>query len=71
MHEGKNDLINSRKNTRYLYGEEIISQESKSVVCQYCAKMFTCQQNLGEHKLTVPMIEKWFKCKISPKTVKK
>ena len=68
VHEGKNDLIKSGKLTTYLSEEEVKSQESKRVVCQSCAEMSSCQNNLEEHELTVHMIKKYFKCMISPET---
>ena len=47
------------------------SDETKMIACQCCAELFTCQQNLEEHELTIHMIKKCFKCLICPKTFQK
>ena len=71
MHDGKNDVIKWGKIKRYLSEEEVRSQESKQVACEYCAENFSCQQNQEEHLKTVHGVECFFKCNICPKSFRK
>ena len=50
FHDGKRYIIKLGKSTRYLSTYEVETQGSKRVDCHMCDEIFTCQQNLEEHK---------------------
>ena len=70
-HEGTNDVVKAGKFTRCLSEQEVSDQELKQVGCDLCENLFTCQQNLDQHKESVYGINHFFKCNICPKTFMK
>ena len=67
LHDGRRDVIKLGKSTRYLSKNKVQTEGSKRVGSTLCEDMFTCQQNLEEHKELEHGLNILFKCNMVPK----